>query len=239
MLKRKFDWVYYIGIFILGILTGMLTIQYLRDVFMLTNESFSLTDIFSTVFFSMRSGYREYLSLSNILLFRWIYLFFGVGIVVFSRSYMQKDKKYFGFILHRCKDFRNGLAYIYNNSVIEKLIFVFIYFAGIILVCFVTFDAFKVSMFECIYVVMFGISKVLQLEMINLIMFLIYLKHNVSFAFLSGFIVVTVMILTDILLPVSILFYDSNWMFFETIVMDGIMLMLLDLKRRHFKYKLK
>ena len=225
--------------FFIGIFAAGMTIEYLNEIFLDQNKIFTIKEILFAIFFSMSDECREYINLKNILLFRWIYLFYGLGMIVFSRRYLDKEKSYYNFIMSRCRDITKGLRYIYSNSIIEKLCYVLFFCMGIFIKSFSTHVWFERDWIFFLYIFLFVITKVIQFEIINLVMFLLYLRYNVSYAIMAGFIVLTTMILLDIFLPISLFFCDSNQMFVDTLLINIIILTLLELVRYKFKIDLE
>lgn len=217
-----------------GFLSGIGVMRYLDDVFYDTDVHYTVKEVFYAVFFSMNTECRDYLSLKNILLFRWLYLFFGLGIILFGSSYLTQPKSYHIYVFSRCNCVKTGLYYIFKDSVLDKIIYVFLYFTGMLGSVFVT-DSSRFNEKFLPYLLLFGVGKILQLSVINTGMFLLYLKFNVSFSVLGGFIILTAMVLLDLLLPVSFVFFDSKVMFVDTILLNSVLLLICNV----VKYKIK
>lgn len=220
-----------------GFLSGISVMNYLEETFHDLGMCYAMKEVFCAVFFSRSMECRDYLSLKNILLFRWLYLFFGLGIIIFGRSYLTHPKSYHLYIWNRCNSVKTGLHYIFRDSFFDKAMYVILYVAGIIGSIFIK-DETKFDKAFLIYLLLFVIGKILQLSVINTGMFLLYLKYDVGYSILGGFVIVTVLVLLDLLLPISLVFCDSDFMFADTILLNGTLLLICNAVKHKMKLEM-
>ena len=227
-MKIKKEIFYFAVAFLLGVMASARTLEYLGDIYTDKIMICSLKQVMETIFFSMNKECREYVDIKNVLLYRWMFLFYGLGLIMLGATYLKKSKKYNGFILNRCHNYKNAIKNIYGNNILNNICYVFMFFFGIVIGYALNSGQLYVNDGNYVYILMFAIIKVMQFQIINLIMFVVYLKYNVSCSVMSGFVCVTVLVCLDIMFPLSLIFFDSNYMFVDAFIINGIVFLVLN-----------
>lgn len=238
-MKLRKEIFYFAVVFLLGIIASTRTLEYLGDIYTDKIMICSLKQVMETIFFSMNKESREYVDIKNVLLYRWMFLFYGIGMIMSGVAYLKKSKKYNGFILNRCQNYKNAIKYIYGNNILINICYVLMFFFGIVIGYVLNSGHLYVNDGNYVYLLMFAITKVMQFQIINLIMYGVYLKYNVSCSVMSGFVCVTVLVCLDIMFPLSLIFFDSNYMFVDAFIVNGIVFLILNQMIKHLKIDLE
>ena len=238
-MKIKKEIFYFAVDLLLGVMASTRTLEYLRDIYTDKTMFYSLKQVMETIFFSMNKECQMYVDIKNVLLYRWMFLFYGLGLIMSGSAYLKKSKKYNGFILNRCHNYKNALKYIYGNNIFITICYVSVFIIGIVIGYALSSGRLNVNDGNYMYILMFAITKVIQFQIINLIMFVVYLKYNTSYSVMSGFVCVTFLVCLDIMLPLSLFFFDSNYMFVDALIINGIVFLVLNQMTKRLKIELE
>jgi len=218
----------YILIALLGIGIGIFAyLNGIRTLFNYSSEQiYSKVDLYNLIFITSDFDKYEYIDKTNFIIYLILFVFMIIGIIVSSSEFLSTPKSYHSFIYMRYATNKEARKNLRGITLTNTFIYSLFYFLTIYILpklnIFYNFSINStISEYKLALILILNlILKISLIELIDSIIFIIYIKKNSELAFIFS------VILIFIIISLDLIFKNINFILFnyEKWFIDGIII---------------
>lgn len=241
---RKFQYIFIIIIsFIFAFLSTLIANNKLKsfvdtDMYIATSR-----DLLNIVFMTDEFSLYPYLDRSDMTILLLIFTFYILGIIIVNYDFLSKSGEYYVFVYSRSGSKHKAIKYMKSNGFIKTIF----YSVSYSIICYIAStwfirkyynldEFFNLKLF--IDVIIHLVVMIVTLLLLQKIVLFTYIKINSSFAFVSGLVASSFLLLLDIQLKnINIILFSPQKHFVDSIIILSIMNIFMFFIEEKFLYK--
>lgn len=209
-----------------------------------SNEYYIISgrDILNVIFMSNDFKRYPYLDKSDMRVWISLFLFYIVGIILLNYCFLSKSGEYYCLIYSRAESKKSAVKFMRGNSLKKTICYSGVYslvcYSGMIACMnFITNKTAAVDDRLFMELILHTIVLVLMLILLQRIMLFVYVKLNGAYAFMTGVVVITIVLILDMQMKGwSIILFSSNHFYADSIGLLGTINMIWYFIENKFLY---